>query len=76
MLVHAEVNDLTKPRKDLAAYILVLLLLNIEARDKFDGKVTRAGAEIVKAFTDITLCTREIVNFFHHRIPCDCLKEL
>ena len=73
-LANAELYDLTKETGILGADKFLFLLTHIEAQDKYKAKCS-SEKEVLNAALDIARCPREMVKFFHHRIPCDCLKE-
>ena len=70
-------RDLTKESSPIReALSFVLMMLEIEVRDKCDGLLNSVtAAEVRKSFDD-AVCPRETVRFFHKRNHCDCLKEL
>jgi hypothetical protein len=56
---------------------IAILLKHIEVMDRFGGELSSGvSREMLNAIADLYQCPRETVKFFHHRIPCDCLKEL
>ena len=71
-------RDLTRESYTIwEALPFVLIMLEIEARDKHNGaRNVSIVSEIRRSLADIIHCPRETVRFFHKRSPCNCLEEL
>ena len=73
----ANQSDLTKATHIAGTLNKLAIMLEIEARDKYNGACNKnINAEIVVLVNDIINSPRQIVRFFHRRNSCDCLREI
>lgn len=80
----SKAEGLSKEEAISAVLHFLILLVNIEVRDKFkydnsneiQVMLFNVVHECASATADLVVCPRSIVKFFHARNSCDCLEEI